>query len=163
MPTSWKNTYAFVPSVAALGEAGPFVSCNSPLRRLATSRRHRMRPVPRSSAKVNRLLSSQPVRKIASSPNTGEECPGGNSVFQTTFLSGPNSTGRPFSSETPPPFGPRKRSHSPAHRDAASRETSTSTSNPKRRIVPPNPRIYRTGATEIQPSRDRQGAVRHEP
>src|SRR5215470_7808423 len=39
--------------------------------------------------------------------NTGDECPGGNSVFQTTFLFGPNSCGRPVVEETPVPFGPR--------------------------------------------------------
>src|ERR1700730_17519641 len=37
----------------------------------------------------------------------GDECPGGRSVFQTTFFFGPNSTGRFLLSETPDPFGPR--------------------------------------------------------
>jgi hypothetical protein len=39
--------------------------------------------------------------------STGEEWPGGSAVFQTTFLLGPNSSGRPVVAETPVPFGPR--------------------------------------------------------
>jgi hypothetical protein len=39
--------------------------------------------------------------------STGEECPGGSAVFQTTFLAGPNSSGIPVEAETPDPFGPR--------------------------------------------------------
>jgi hypothetical protein len=42
----------------------------------------------------------------------GEEYPCGNSTFQMTFVSGPNSVGRPFVSATPEPFGPRKRDQS---------------------------------------------------
>src|SRR5262245_29810055 len=39
--------------------------------------------------------------------STGDEWPGGSSVFQTTFLLGPNSVGNPVVAETPVPFGPR--------------------------------------------------------
>ena len=38
---------------------------------------------------------------------TGDECPRGSSVFQTTFFLGPNSNGSPVEVETPLPFGPR--------------------------------------------------------
>ena len=41
--------------------------------------------------------------------STGDECPGGSAVFHFTFLVGPNSTGTLVASETPRPFGPRKR------------------------------------------------------
>src|SRR6476661_2744162 len=44
---------------------------------------------------------------------TGDECPGGSSVRQIRFLPDPNSAGTPALSETPVPFGPRKRSHCP--------------------------------------------------
>src|ERR1022692_3360905 len=37
----------------------------------------------------------------------GDECPGGRSVFQTTFLVGPNSTGRFLLAEMPELLGPR--------------------------------------------------------
>ena len=47
------------------------------------------------------------------SPNRiGDECPGGSGSRQTTFLSGPNSTGTRFAVEMPEPLGPRKRDHS---------------------------------------------------
>ena len=39
--------------------------------------------------------------------STGDECPGGSVVFQTTFLSGPNSVGNPEVVDTPVPLGPR--------------------------------------------------------
>src|SRR4051812_50221148 len=45
---------------------------------------------------------------------TGDECPGGKSVFQITFLFGPNCTGNPVLSDTPVPFGPRNCDHSSA-------------------------------------------------
>src|SRR5436853_6786305 len=38
---------------------------------------------------------------------TGEEWPEGSLTFQTTFFSGPNSTGSFVASETPLAFGPR--------------------------------------------------------
>ena len=38
--------------------------------------------------------------------------PGGSLVFQTTFLLGPNLSGRPVVSETPSPLGPRNRGQS---------------------------------------------------
>src|SRR5260370_34269558 len=47
------------------------------------------------------------VTKMRSPTRTGEECPGGRTVFQTTFLLGPNSTGRFRLSDTPAEFGPR--------------------------------------------------------
>ena len=37
----------------------------------------------------------------------GDEKPWGSSVFQITFLSGPNSAGSPLVGEIPEPFGPR--------------------------------------------------------
>src|SRR5215510_10248813 len=52
------------------------------------------------------------VTKMRSLVSTGDECPAGSSVFQTTFLAGPNSVGRPLVSETPLPFGPRNCDHS---------------------------------------------------
>src|ERR1700730_3428453 len=39
--------------------------------------------------------------------STGEEWPGGSSVFQITFLLGPNSWGSPVVADTPVPFVPR--------------------------------------------------------
>jgi hypothetical protein len=45
--------------------------------------------------------------KIRSRVSTGDEWPGGSAVFQTTFVLGPNSTGKPVDAETPLPFGPR--------------------------------------------------------
>src|SRR3954464_12045806 len=45
---------------------------------------------------------------------TGDECPGGKSVFQITFLFGPNCAGNPVLSDTPVPFGPRNCDHSSA-------------------------------------------------
>src|SRR5690242_20970404 len=44
----------------------------------------------------------------------GDEFPAGASTFQINFFFRPNSTGRPRASETPEPFGPRKRGQSPA-------------------------------------------------
>src|SRR5690348_11843761 len=54
-----------------------------------------------------RAPPSAPVRKIRSPPITGDECPNGTGVFQTTFLPGPNCTGRRVASPTPLPLGPR--------------------------------------------------------
>jgi hypothetical protein len=45
---------------------------------------------------------------------TGEECPNGNAVFQTTFVEGPNATGAFATSATPDPLTPRNMGHSPA-------------------------------------------------
>src|SRR5260370_12291560 len=44
---------------------------------------------------------------------SGEECGGGSSVGEMRFFRVPNSAGSPALSETPVPFGPRKRSHCP--------------------------------------------------
>src|SRR5436853_1984573 len=44
--------------------------------------------------------------------STGDEWPGGSAVFQTTFLSLPNSVGRLVEVESPEPLGPRKRDQS---------------------------------------------------
>src|SRR6266540_2832623 len=53
---------------------------------------------------------------MLSPARTGEEKPGGTSVFHTTFLAGPNSTGRFRFPETPAEFGPRNCSQSSAQR-----------------------------------------------
>jgi hypothetical protein len=80
------------------------------------------RPLARSIAMVRSLSPSTAVRKIRSSPTDGEELPGGRAVFQTTLVLGPNSTGRPASSEIPAAFGPRNCGHSqPASRPATRR------------------------------------------
>src|SRR5579863_5301875 len=73
-----------------------------------------MRPVARSRQMVKSLPPSTAVTKMRSPVSTGEECPGGRLVFQTTFLLGPNSTGRFFSLETPELLGPRNWVHSSA-------------------------------------------------
>src|SRR5918992_3458471 len=59
-------------------------------------------------------ILSKAVTKIRSRVSTGDECPGGRAVFQTTFFSGPNSSGRPVDTETPLPFGPRNCTQSSA-------------------------------------------------
>lgn len=45
--------------------------------------------------------------KMRVSVRTGEECPGGIEVFQTTFFWGENSVGKVLPSATPAPLGPR--------------------------------------------------------
>ena len=69
-------------------------------------------PLVRSSAIVSSASSRRPVRKILFSKMIGDEKPWGSCVFQITFLSGPNSAGRPFVCDTPDPFGPRNRDQS---------------------------------------------------
>lgn len=62
----------------------------------------------------------------------GEECPGGNAVFQTTFVPGPNSTGKSgFPSAIPEEFGPRNWLQSAAETDIKAR---TLRMNPTRAI-----------------------------
>src|SRR5882724_624857 len=55
---------------------------------------------------------------MRSPTRTGEECPGGRSVFQITFLLGPNSTGRLRLSDTPAALGPRNCGQSSAQKRA---------------------------------------------
>src|SRR5215471_3696573 len=66
--------------------------------------------------------------------STGDEWPGGSEVFQTAFLSGPNSTGRFVASETPVPLGPRKRGHSPSFAIARPTQNSAKMSAAMKRI-----------------------------
>ena len=61
---------------------------------------------------------------MRSSVNTGEECPGGRAVFQTTFFAGPNSSGRLLVSAIPEPFGPRNWGQSSAAAIVASKVAS---------------------------------------
>src|SRR6266576_269057 len=61
-----------------------------------------------------RRLPLYPARKIRSPAATGEELPPGTFAFQSRFIFGPNSIGRPRASETPDPFGPRKPGQSEA-------------------------------------------------
>src|ERR1041385_4265023 len=112
MPKSWKNTYTLVPSVTGLGDAGPLTFCKRPSCARGTSRCQRIFPVCRSRQMTNSFSFVCAVTKMRLLVNTGDECPAGNSVFQTTFLVGPNSVGKPFVSETPVPFGPRNCDHS---------------------------------------------------
>jgi hypothetical protein len=51
--------------------------------------------------------SAYAVTNTRSLVSTGEEWPGGSGVFQTTFFSGPNTSGSPVDAVTPLPFGPR--------------------------------------------------------
>ena len=71
-------------------------------------------PVSRSRQSVIKRSWSHAVSKTRSPARTGDECPAGTDVFQSKFLAGPNSTGRPVASDTPEPFGPRKRGQSSA-------------------------------------------------
>src|SRR6185503_4830103 len=112
MPKSWKKTYTFVPSVTGLGDAGPFTFCKRPACARGASFCQRIFPVCRSREITNSFSLSCAVTKIRSCVNTGDEWPGGSGVFQTTFLFGPNSEGKPLVSETPVPFGPRNCDHS---------------------------------------------------
>src|SRR5215510_5563633 len=66
--------------------------------------------------------------------STGDEWPGGSEVFQTTFFSGPNSTGRFVAPETPVPLGPRKRGHSPSFAIARPTQNSAKMSAAMQRI-----------------------------
>src|SRR5436190_355336 len=53
---------------------------------------------------------------MRSPTRTGEECPGGRSVFQITFFVGPNSTGRLRLLDTPAALGPRNCGQSSAQK-----------------------------------------------
>src|SRR5687767_10084477 len=52
---------------------------------------------------------------------TGDECPDGSSVFQTTFVRWPKRDGRRSISATPEALGPRKLGQSPAASGSAKR------------------------------------------
>src|SRR5437660_7173213 len=58
---------------------------------------------------------SQAVRKTWREVRTGEDLPGRTGAFQTRFLAGLNSVGKPDSLEIPEPLGPRKRGQSCAY------------------------------------------------
>jgi hypothetical protein len=68
------------------------------------------------------------VTNTRSRVSTGEEWPGGNGVFQTTFFSGPNTSGNPVETETPLPFGPRNCGQSSADAPVAAHIASIVTS-----------------------------------
>src|SRR5436190_24066651 len=55
----------------------------------------------------------------------GEDRPKGTTAFQTTFLEGPNSTGRPLEESIPDPLGPRNRGQSAPERAAIKRSPVT--------------------------------------
>src|ERR1044072_9949056 len=101
------ETSAFSPSVTGLGEAGLLGFKSLSLRLCGTSRCERSLPVFRSTQMVKSLLPSNPVMKMRSRPGTGDEWPAGKAVFQITFRSGPNSTGKCVVLDMDVPFGPR--------------------------------------------------------
>lgn len=69
-----------------------------------------------------RSSPSEAVRKILSPMMTGDDLPSGRSVFQRTFLAGPNSVGSgPQAGQRPEPLGPRNWGQSAAGRDSARR------------------------------------------
>jgi hypothetical protein len=90
------------------------------------SRRHNSLPVARSRQSVHSFPPSNAVRKMRSRQMHGDDGPEGVVTCQSTFFSGPNSTGGFSPSALPAPSGPRKRGHfaSPAK---ACRETSIRT------------------------------------
>ena len=69
--------------------------------------------------------SSRAVKKIRLSVRIGEDLPGGRSVAQTTFDSGPKTTGSGPASVTPLPFGPRNRVQSEATETHANKNRET--------------------------------------
>ena len=83
----------FLPSDTGLGDAGLLRASSASLRSRGASRRHRILPVARSSAMVRSLSPSYAVTKMCPPTRMGDEWPGGSGVFQTRFLSGPNSAG----------------------------------------------------------------------
>ena len=75
-------------------------------RRLALPQHLAGRPIHREAHQRVRAEAGQ---EDAIAVTIGEEYPCGRSVFQITFRVGPNSAGSPVVSESPEPFGPRKR------------------------------------------------------
>src|SRR2546430_1286988 len=94
-------------SVTGLGDDAEFLARIFVLRLRGASRRHRILPVARSRQSVSSLSPSAAVRKTWLSVSAGEECPGGDCVFQITFFSGPISIGSPVDTGTPDPLGAR--------------------------------------------------------
>lgn len=86
---------------------------------------------------------------------TGEECPAGTAVFQTTFFCGPNSEGKPVDDETPVPFGPRNRDQSsgPADRTiGAVTNTQVNAMNVSVRAMGMGPMVAEDAATAGNPA-----------
>src|SRR5437899_11200989 len=67
------------------------------------------------------ISPSLAVRNTRPPTTMGDEWPKGTAAFQTTFLAGPKSTGRPAEESTPEPFGPRNRGQSAAGRTVSKR------------------------------------------
>jgi len=76
------------PSLTGEPDAGLLVSCMYSRRGRGASRFQRILPVARWRAIVRSFSPSYAVTKIREPTTIGEECPGGSSVFQTTFFLG---------------------------------------------------------------------------
>src|SRR3989442_7933757 len=98
-----------VASTTGVDEAASFGLDFRSTRVGSTFRSHTRLPLFRSKHARMHPVSSYPVRKTRFSQTTGEECPAGTAVRHARFFIGPNSTGRARDSDTPEPFGPRKR------------------------------------------------------
>src|SRR6266446_3077193 len=98
-----------VASTAGVDEAASFGLDFRSTRVASTVRSHKRLPLLRSRHATMHRVPSYPVRKTRFSQTTGEECPDGTEVRHARFFIGPNSTGRSRDSDTPEPFGPRKR------------------------------------------------------
>src|SRR5947207_3246079 len=98
-----------VSSTTGVDEAASFGLVFRSTRVASTVRSHKRLPLFRSRHTTMQRVSSYPVRKTRFSQTTAEACPDGTAVRHARFFMGPNSTGRSRDSDTPEPFGPRKR------------------------------------------------------